>query len=192
MINGFNKHLPATRSEKLKSLLSPPGLLMNGSKRLRRSFGRPETSSASRPSWCLTSHDRPRKALRQRPRPSGRNNMHLRRGDMQGRGASARYSTCLLPVLNCTYQHCAELTGPASKQMAGPTPTLCDCRGVPTVSAVFAALLCVLFALPWRRCGASKENQSQAKSCKPCKIVQTCAPPSWALAVFFRGTRPLC
>ena len=115
---------------------------------------------------------------------------HLRRGEMQGPGASAGCSTCLLPVLNCTYQHCAELTARQNK-WPDPPPALRDCRAVPTVSAVFAALLCVLFALPWRRCGASKENQSQAKSCKPCKIVQTCAPPSWALAVFFRGTRPL-
>ena len=96
----------------------------------------------------------------------------------QGKGRAGQ-STYLLPVLNCTRtstlhstNSCAELTGPGVKTNGGPTPTPCDCGALPTVSAVLVALLCVLSALPWRKRGASKENQSQAshvshaKSCK--------------------------
>ena len=62
---------------------------------------------------------------------------HLRRGEMQGPGASAGCSTCLLPVLNCTYQHCAELT---ARQNKWPDPP----RHCATAVLCLLCLLCLL------------------------------------------------
>ena len=117
----------------------------------------------------------------QTPKPGRRT--HSKPPDRQGRGKRRELylptaRTALLPARCVPPTLTPSSQAPASKQMAGPTPRLCDCGAVPTVSAVLAALLCVLFALPLK--------SEPSKSCKPCKIVQNHAPPS-----YFRGTRPL-
>ena len=91
---------------------------------------------------------------------------HLRRGDMQGRGASAGYSTCLLPVLNCTYQHCAELTGPGVKTNGRTHP---DTVRLPWCAYCVCCVCCLAVRA---LCPAlEKVRREQGKS-EPSKIMQ--------------------